>query len=387
MRAMPVPDASPAIRRVAIEGGRLSVAWAGGGHAEFPFIWLRDNCLCPACRDPGSGQRLVDVLDLPAAPAALDAVLAEDAVEIRWAPDGHRSRYEAAWLAAHDPSPAARARRRPAPRLWGAEIAADPPEADWPEVERAPAAERRALERLFDYGFLLLRRVPIESGMVTRVGDRIGHVRVTNYGRHFDVVSVPDPSNLAYSALALGVHTDNPYRDPTPGLQLLHCLAADAPGGDTILVDGFRAAEDLRREDAAAFDLLARLPLPFRFADRAADLRAESPVVTVDVEGRVTGVHFNNRSAAPLDLPAARIEAWYAAYRRFAALLRWPEGELRLRLAPGDLLVMQNQRALHGRTAFDLNAGRRHLQGCYVDKDGVESRLRVLARAAGGPGR
>ena len=48
---------------------------------------------------------------------------------------------------------------------------------------------------------------------------------------------------------------------------------------------------------------------------------------------------------------------------------------------------MQNQRALHGRTAFDPNAGRRHLQGCYVDKDGVESRLRVLARAGGEPGR
>ena len=60
--------------------------------------------------------------------------------------------------------------------------------------------------------------------------------------------------------------------------------------------------------------------------------------------------------------------------------MREPAGELRIRLSPGDLLIMENNRALHGRTAFDPNLGRRHLQGCYVDKDGVESRRRVLQR-------
>ncbi len=36
--------------------------------------------------------------------------------------------------------------------------------------------------------------------------------------------------------------------------------------------------------------------------------------------------------------------------------------ELIFRLA-GDLVVMQNDRALHGRTAFDPDPRRRHLQG------------------------
>ncbi len=42
--------------------------------------------------------------------------------------------------------------------------------------------------------------------------------------------------------------------------------------------------------------------------------------------------------------------------------------------------MMQNDRALHGRTAFDPNLGRRHLQGCYIDRDGIESRRLVLRR-------
>jgi len=147
-------------------------------------------------------------------------------------------------------------------------------------------------------------------------------------------------------------------------------------------VDGFCAAEELRRRHPDDFDLLARLPMSFHFADAEADLRATSPMISIDFEGTVRAVHCNNRSMAPLDLPDAQIPGWYGAYRRFAALLRDPEGELRIRLSPGDLIIMENNRALHGRTAFDPNRGRRHLQGCYVDKDGVESRRRVLQRGA-----
>ena len=140
-----------------------------------------------------------------------------------------------------------------------------------------PAIELRLLRDLERYGFALLHQVPVEKGQVAAVGDRLGHVRVTNYGRLFDVVSLPNPNNLAFTAVGLGVHTDNPYRDPTPGLQLLHCLESDAPGGETMLVDGFRAAEELRRRHPEDFAVLARLPLSFHFADANADLKATTP--------------------------------------------------------------------------------------------------------------
>ena len=361
--------------------GALAVIWRSGGQSRFPYLWLRDNCNCPACRAPQSGQRLIDVLDLPAAPEPTQVVLRGNSVMLRWAGEDHESRYSAEWLKDHDFSPTARDMRRPHRRFWYADIVTDLPEADWPKLQADPATELGLLQALALHGFALLRRVPVEPGQVAVVGDRLGHVRVTNYGRLFNVVSKPDPNNLAYTGLALGVHTDNPYRDPTPGLQLLHCLEAEAPGGDTVLVDGFRAAEDLRRRHPRDFEILCRLPLVFHFADEDADLRAASPVISTDFEGRVTAVHYNNRSMAALDLPEEDVLPWYRAYRAFAAILREPAGELRLRLAPGDLLILENNRALHGRTAFDPSQGRRHLQGCYVDKDGVESRRRVLERS------
>jgi gamma-butyrobetaine dioxygenase len=369
------------IQRIETRDGALAVAWKAGGESRFPFLWLRDNCRCPRCRDPRNGQRLFDALDLPAEPTPTAASLVGEDVAIAWAGEGHESRYAAAWLAAHDLSPAGRGKRRPELRLWGAEIANDLPRADWPEVLADPVVEFRLLRDLARYGFALLHQVPVEKGQVAAVGDRLGHVRVTNYGRLFDVVSMPNPNNLAFTAVGLGVHTDNPYRDPTPGLQLLHCLESDAPGGETMLVDGFRAAEELRRRHPEDFAVLARLPLSFHFADANADLKATTPVIATDFEGNVVSVHFNNRSMSALDVPEAEILPWYRAYRRFAAILREPAGELRLRLSPGNLIIMENNRALHGRTAFDPNLGRRHLQGCYVDKDGVESRRRVLQRS------
>ena len=41
----------------------ITVAWSDGTAGEFASIWLRDNL--PEDRDRHSGQRLVDVMDIP----------------------------------------------------------------------------------------------------------------------------------------------------------------------------------------------------------------------------------------------------------------------------------------------------------------------------------
>jgi gamma-butyrobetaine dioxygenase len=368
------------MRRIVLaepENGGLAITWSDATTRFWPAIWLRDQCACPICRHP-SGQRLFEIGDLPERPQVERATVRSDgSVSVVWKDEAHASTYSAGFLHEHSLTPGHAASKT----LWDGGLA-KLPEGDWRAVATDPAAELTWLEAYHAHGFALLRNVPVKSGMVAEVGDRLGFVRTTNYGRLFDVVSVPDPNNLANTALGLGVHSDNPYRDPTPGVQLLHCLVCDAPGGDSLLVDGFAAAEQLRAEAPAQFDLLTRVPASFRFADKDADLQARTPLISVDFERRVTAVHFNNRSFAGINAPVELIEPWYAAYRSFARILKQPARALVFRLAPGDLLVMQNERALHGRTAFDPNLGRRHLQGCYVDKDGLVSRMRVLRRQA-----
>lgn len=209
----------------------------------------------------------------------------------------------------------------------------------------------------------------------------LGDAVLAEDGRLFDVVTQEKPSNLAYTGLALGLHTDNPYRDPVPGLQLLHCLEAGAEGGESLAVDGLAVAERLRIEAPEDFALLTRHAVPFRYLDRAAgvDLSARAPLIELDDEGAVAAVRYNNRSAAPFDLAPELLPDFYRAYRRFGRMLHEPGQRVSFRLAPGDLFAVDNRRVLHGRTGFGGGAGgRRHLQGCYADRDSLRSCLAIL---------
>ena len=147
----------------------------------------------------------------------------------------------------------------------------------------------------------------------------------------------------------------------------------------------------LRDRDPAAFTCLTTTPVTFAYADAAAALRATGPMIGLDPRGRIRQIRLNGRSLAPVRLPAAQARACYAAYRVFAELAADPGAMVTSGLAPGDCVVLDNTRILHGRTAFadggatgGASTGRRHLQGCYADLDGLASAVAVLARGQAG---
>jgi gamma-butyrobetaine dioxygenase len=372
---------TPVPSDVAINGRTISLAWPDGLRREFPFAWLRDNCACALCRHPGSGQRLLEPLRIPLDIHPAELRFEHDCLLVAWAPDGHASSYAGTWLRR-----SARLPKPDEPRMWDAAIAAELPLADHADVVGDPQQLRRWLESVDDLGFGVLSGVPVESGEVARVAELFGHVRVTNYGRVFDVRSVAAPANLAYTPLGLGPHTDNPYRDPVPSLQLLHCLSSSATGGESTLVDGFCVTAALRAEHPADFALLAGHCVTFAYRDEGAELSATAPLIELDPHGTVRAVRFNARSMRSPSMPAPELAAWYDAYLRFARLLEDPRFQLRLRLAPGDLFIVDNRRVLHGRAPYASTTGERHLQGCYADIDGLRSTLAVLARDAGDDG-
>lgn len=351
-----------------VEGG-LKVTFVGGAVRRFHAVWLRDNA--PGARHPRTNQRLVEVAALPEAPVIEAAEVREGDLSVRWA-DGAEHTFSGRLLWDHAYDGALRAAARTAwrrgvelPRVEAAALDADRGRADW-------------LEAFFALGAARVTGLPIERGEVARFAERFGFVRETNYGRIFDVESTPDPNHLAYADVPLALHTDNPYREPVPGLQLLHCLEAAKEGGDTVLVDGLALAERLAEEDPQAYEVLCRVQVPFRFRDDTCDLRARRPIFTLDSEGEVVRVAFNDRSMAPLDCDYEDVEPFYAAFRRLDALTKDPEMQAQFRLEPGELLLFDNERILHARTGFDSSQGRRHLQGCYADRDAFESALRML---------
>jgi gamma-butyrobetaine dioxygenase len=306
-----------------------------------------------------------------------------DEIEVIFAPDGHVSRYSISWLRANAPGEAElfddrSERHRP---LWlAADLGGRPPEVSWPELQSPGPQRASALGALLRVGLLLVRNAPIESGAVLAVARSFAHVRTTNYGDLFDVRVEARPVNLAFTGRAIAPHTDNPYRDPVPGIQLLHCLQSSPGGGDNVLIDGFAAADLVRAEDPMAFETLTSTPFTFRYDDAATSLRASAPIITVNARGDVRAIRWNDRSIEPPVVEPHAVGEVYRALRVFATTLDRPELHLHLRLEPGDCMIFDNTRILHARTAFEGGGGVRHLQGCYADLDGLASAVAVLER-------
>ena len=357
----------------------LQLTFDDGTRTSFPSIWLRDNH--PQDRDPHSGQRLTDVADLPATPSIRDLTFDDGDLTVDWADGDEAVRFPAAWLYARA-RPAHAPQRQVRRWLAGASLDARRDFA-WSAVgrlQRDPHARLSWMARLAQDGIALMSEVPaVEDGLLSAM-TLVGRVQETNYGQVFDVRAVPQPENLAYSDRGLGLHTDNPYREPVPGFQALHTLLAAPDGGDSLLADGFALAEHLREIDPESYERLCRTPVPFYYRAENAELYAERPLIQRDVAGQVVAVHYNSRSIAPLSLEPQACRAFYTAYRRFAQLLREPRFQAVLRLAPGDLMVFDNQRILHGRTGFASQAHPRHLRGCYLIRDSVYSEIGLLRR-------
>ena len=340
-----------------------------------PAIWLRDNCSCERCRH-ANGQKLHGVNDLTAELRVAEINEVGDEIRIRFDGDPHEAVFDRAWLTTWCSGDVeGDGRTEDAKQSWPDTT----PECDWSRYLAEPGSRRAALEAVLRTGFVLLHGVPTDDGAVLDVAASFGFVRTTNYGDLFDVRVEADPTNLAFTALPITPHTDNPYRDPVPTVQLLHCLANAAEGGDSGLVDGFRAAALLRAERPEAFDVLTTTEVTFAFASAGAELRATRPMIGLDAAARIREIRFNNRSLQPVRGSAERVEEFYAAYRAFDEILNRPRLRLVLRLEPGDCLVFDNTRVLHARTAFD-SVGARHLQGCYADLDGLASTVAVLRR-------
>src|SRR5882672_12960514 len=372
---------SAGLRRIATAPECLTIEWEDGRTSEFASLWLRDNVR--EDRDPHNGQRLVDITDLPEKPRIRAAAAAQGVVRIDWEDDERGACFELDWLAAHA---FGGGQRRPelAPRVWlgGAGLLATRDFA-WASLAEARGDSRVRLTwltRLLQDGLAFLSGVPAQETALLEAIPLVGRVLETNYGLTFDVRSVPQPENLAYSDLGLGLHTDNPYREPVPGFQVLHALVASPDGGESLFGDGFAIAEHLRMTAPDAFAVLTRTPVPFRYRSKDAELYAERPLIQLTCAGQVSAVHYNSRSIAPLHLAARDAGPFYSAYRRFAALLRDSQFHLQFRLRDGDLVVFDNQRTLHGRTAFSSARHPRHVRGCYLTRDSVYSEAAVLRR-------
>lgn len=368
--------------KISADGTWITLDSNGSETARFHALWLRDNAQDPETRASGNGQRLITLRDIPRSTIVAAAQVEGQRLIVIFAPEQKTVAYDIDWLmqARYDrDQPHEQGWTAAAVETWDARLMSAVPQADFTAVQSDATAKCAWLAQIARFGFGTLTGGPVEDGALMQVVDLFGYVRETNYGRHFEVRTEVNPTNLAYTGLGLQAHTDNPYRDPVPTLQVLYCLESSAAGGDNMVVDGFRVAERLRAENPGWFDVLTRYCARFEYAGEAGvRLRSRRAMIELAPDGELVAVRFNNRSTAAIsDVPFDDMATYYDAYRRMGEIIDDPAMEVSFRLEPGECFIVDNTRVLHARKGYS-GTGTRWLQGCYADKDGLLSTLAAL---------
>lgn len=369
--------------RSAKEANGLRITWADGTEAWFHNHWLRENCHCPRCTHQEAWERILDPLSIPLDIAPRSVSDGEQALALQWpehdAPCEGTS-YSWKWLREHRTEPD-RPKTQDPRTAWKANGASlNLFEVDYQDIISCDTGLLALLERIEQYGVAVVVNMPTEDQSLFQLVERIAYIEGSHFGHDFQVVSKPDPENLAYTSHALLPHNDLPSRTRMPGMQLLHCICNDATGGESVLVDGLALANQFRELDEQAFDLLANTPVRFTSIDTDWDLVHRAPMFDVDAQGIVRGTRIHPALIGPIDVAPQNMDAFYKAYHSLLELCISDEMQFRFRLQAGMCQVFDNNRILHARKAFDPNSGERRLHGCYIPADDLFSKLKVLRR-------
>ncbi len=361
----------------------LNISWSDGHASFFHAVWLRDCCYCDICGDTYSSKRFVTPVDVPGDVTPVSARIVERGnLEIVWQPDGHRSRYTAKWLRRHCYDDASREQRFHQPILWDAGIADNLPTIDFAGASSDESIRFELLRLLRDYGFVLVRGGPARPGGVEAVAGLVGELGESTYTRIFDLTVSSKTRTMGNTFNEVPPHTDEAFRYSPPGVNVLGCVRPANDGGESILVDGFQAATQLRDSHPDAFALLTRYAQDFnRIHPGSLDERGRQPMIVLDDRDAVVGIRFHTRAAGPLNLPSEVVKDYYSAHRLLCELVFDPSNQLRFRLEAGDAVLFDNHRVLHARAAF--GDPRRHLQICNVARETFHEQLRLLAARLG----
>lgn len=375
------------IEQVLDKDRAFELIWTDGSISIAPYIWLRDNDQQEL--HPQTGERTFDLTSVPLDITPLDFAFAHTSstsdtlLTVTWPDKSTPSLYSAQWLLEHklghprfDPAEIERV-------SWAADEMRNLPRFDAQDCHRDKESLIEALNTLKQTGIILIENLDDDVNAGEKFGDLIGFKRTSNYGVVFEVFSKPEPNNLAYTSLALPLHTDLANQEFVPGNQFLHCYRNEATGGGSVFADAMAIVEDFERDHPKYYATLCKLRVPWHFLDEKDDIRQHRPIIGLDHAGKFKTLTFNAHLADIPDFKPQLMYSFYAAYRELMVRIRSASYNIEYTLNNGEMVIFDNQRVLHGRAEFDPNSGARHLRGYYIEHNEFDSRIRMLHKELG----
>ncbi len=346
-------------------------------------MWLRENAPGPGGINPATRECELNPAHLHADLKLGRIGIAGGALEVTFEPEHRYAAFHPGWLRhvadrLHQPFAII-----PEPVAWTADGHPVPVTHDGSAALHDDETLTGALSDLARYGLTRLSDCGTDPGTVAQLAGRIGAMRDSNFGLTWHVDVDITPTTVANTGLRLAPHTDLPTREVPPGLQLLHCVENSVEGGWSTMADGLAIAEHLQAHEPEAFEALTTLEWVFFNRSPQHDHRWQGPIIDTG-DGRIP---FTYRAFHPVRafgaMAPADMNRAYAALRLLSETAGSDRFQMRYPFLPGDIVMFDNRRVLHGRDSFEPHAGtRRRLIGTYMDTDEFYSRLRVLLRGA-----
>lgn len=347
------------------------------GPTYFNYYWLRDASVSSI--DPQTRERVFDTSQLPTPPKAANASVQDDMLVIDWEAEQTPSQVPLPLLEqvatngrADDPAAIPR-------KLWYGNHLPQITRISQADVIGTAEGRARLTHALIEEGIALVTDMEATEESLPKLVEAIGPVTPSAEGLFFNVRVEVNPTNLAFTAGPLEMHTDLPGEEAAPGVQFLHCLENTVDGGASLFLDGVAVAMALKEEDPAAFDLLANHKIPFFYRHDTWDYRSHQRVIETDQDGNVTGVTISQHLQDNMDLPQGLLDSYYPAFIKFIRMMQEDRFLMRFRSEGGNCVVFDNHRIVHGREGYVAESGSRHLRGCYTDRAAMRSTYRIAS--------
>ena len=361
------------IENIKVQPSELYVKFSNKLDDSFPNIWLRDHAKDEKNWDKRSNQRKTHTafLDTNLHIKKADIVDGGKYISILWSDLEKAVQYSSKFLL--DNTLGKDVVNHNNQKLWNKNSVSDQVFVDFNNVV-SEEGFKIFLKNLYDFGFCVITNCKTEIKTVETIARKIGYIRQSIFGGLWSFESNENMADTAYTQEELRPHTDSTYSNDAPGLQLLLCCDYDAIGGDSIMVDGFKIAELIRSESKEIFNTLSTVEVPGRYIGDGVILEARRPIIRSNLNKELLQVSFNNYDRADFRIENELMIKFYQAIKKFDSLANDQKLQWRHILKPGELLIFNNWRILHGRSSFK---GKRKMAGCYINKEDFDSICKV----------
>ena len=360
------------VNKIEVLNDALKVSFANNSEDIFPNLWLRDHAKDESNWDERSNQRKTFTAGLNPNIKIKKANISNEGeyIDIIWSDTSNNIQYSSEFLYKNSVNYSYNKNQI---KIWENKEIKDDIFLNYKNII-SDEGFKNLLTRLYSFGFAVITDCKRDMSSVELLAKKIGYVRNSIFGGLWSFESNADMADSAYTNEELRPHTDSTYSNDAPGLQLLLCCEYKANGGDSIMVDGLKIAKTIKDKNKDLYEALTKIEVPGNYTGDGVILEARRPIIKLNSKSEISQISFNNYDRAPFRLDQELTKIFYQAISMFDNLANSKDYQWRHILKPGELLIFNNWRVLHGRGSFN---GKRKMMGCYINKEDFDSSCKI----------